>query len=144
MSTKFGAYCGKVLKVDLTTRKVEEYPFSDEERELFLGGKIMAAKIIYDNVTEKIEVSDILNGTWVFSTTYKIVFTPEAPGATKGTFEVTHTPKSGDAKSAVYRYEYKTDGLEITYVSGDEFTVKLSITAKFQLKYGAYTMKRPE
>lgn len=96
------------------------------------------------NVTEKIEVSDILNGTWVFSTTYKIVFTPEAPGATKGTFEVTHTPKSGDAKSAIYSYEYKTDGLEITYVSGDEFTVKLSITAKFQLKYGAYTMKRPE
>ena len=55
MSTKFGAYCGKVLKVDLTTRKVEEYPFSDEERELFLGGKIMAAKIIYNNVTEKID-----------------------------------------------------------------------------------------
>ncbi len=55
MSTKFGAYCGKVLKVDLTTRTIEEYPFTDEERELFLGGKIMAAKIIYDNVKEKID-----------------------------------------------------------------------------------------
>ena len=40
MSTKFGAYCGKVLKVDLTDRTVTEYPFTDEERELFLGGKI--------------------------------------------------------------------------------------------------------
>lgn len=55
MSTKFGAYCGKVLKVDLTDRTVTEYPFTDEERELFLGGKIMAAKIVYDNVTEKID-----------------------------------------------------------------------------------------
>lgn len=55
MSTKFGAYCGKVLKVDLTDGTVTEYPFTDEERELFLGGKIMAAKIVYDNITEKID-----------------------------------------------------------------------------------------
>lgn len=46
---------GKVLKVDLTTRNVTEYPWSDEERELFLGGKIMAAKIINDNIHHKID-----------------------------------------------------------------------------------------
>ena len=95
------------------------------------------------NVQEKIEYNEILNGTWVYSTTYKIVFTPEAPGATKGTFEITYT-KSGDTKVAVYAYEYKTDGLQITYVSGDEFTVKLSITKDYRLKLGAFTMKRPE
>ena len=55
MGTKYGAYCGKVAKIDLTTREVSDYPFSDKERELFLGGKIMAAKIIYDNIKEKID-----------------------------------------------------------------------------------------
>lgn len=55
MSTKYGGYCGKVVKINLSTKKVEEYPFSDEERELFIGGKIMAAKIIYDNIKEKID-----------------------------------------------------------------------------------------
>ena len=55
MKTKYGAYCGKVAKIDLTTREVTDYPFSDKERELFLGGKIMAAKIIYDNIKTKID-----------------------------------------------------------------------------------------
>ncbi|MGI6228667.1 MAG: aldehyde ferredoxin oxidoreductase family protein [Christensenellales bacterium] len=55
MSTKYGGYAGKVLKIDLSTREVSEYPFSDKERELYLGGKIMAAKIFYDYVKEKID-----------------------------------------------------------------------------------------
>ncbi len=55
MTTQLGAYTGKVLKVDLTTREVSEYPFSDAERKLFLGGKIMAAKIIYDNIKHPID-----------------------------------------------------------------------------------------
>ena len=44
MATKYGGYMGKVLDVNLTTRKVGEYPWTDEDRELYLGGKIMAAK----------------------------------------------------------------------------------------------------
>ncbi len=52
MSTKYGAYAGKILKVNLSTKEIEEYAFSDKERELFLGGKIMAAKIIYDYMQE--------------------------------------------------------------------------------------------
>lgn len=55
MATKYGGYTGKVLKIDLTQSKVEEYDFSDEDRKLFLGGKIMAAKIIYDNIKSKID-----------------------------------------------------------------------------------------
>lgn len=39
---------GKVLKIDLTVQEASEYPFSDEERELFIGGKTMAAKILGD------------------------------------------------------------------------------------------------
>ena len=55
MATKYGGYMGKVLKIDLTAREVSEYPFTDEERELFIGGKIMAAKILGDHLrgTEK-------------------------------------------------------------------------------------------
>ncbi|MFW5780297.1 MAG: aldehyde ferredoxin oxidoreductase N-terminal domain-containing protein, partial [Bacillota bacterium] len=55
MSSKYGGYTGKILKVDLGKKSFEEYPFTDKERELFLGGKIMAAKIIYDNIKAKIE-----------------------------------------------------------------------------------------
>ena len=50
MATQYGGYMGKVLKIDLTTREVSEYPFSDEERELFIGGKTMAAKILMDHL----------------------------------------------------------------------------------------------
>jgi len=51
MSTKYGAYMGKVMEIDLSTETVSEYPWSDEERRLFVGGKIMAAKILYDRLT---------------------------------------------------------------------------------------------
>lgn len=50
MTTKYGGYAGKVLLIDLTTKEISEYPWSDEDREMFLGGKIMAAKILYDNL----------------------------------------------------------------------------------------------
>lgn len=55
MATKYGGYMGKVLKINLTTKEVSEYPFSDKERELFIGGKTMAAKILGDHLkgTEK-------------------------------------------------------------------------------------------
>ena len=53
MATKYGGYMGKVLKINLTTREVSEYPFSDEERRLFIGGKTMAAKILGDHLTGK-------------------------------------------------------------------------------------------
>ncbi|HNR31375.1 MAG TPA: aldehyde ferredoxin oxidoreductase family protein [Candidatus Hydrogenedentes bacterium] len=50
MSSRYGGYAGKVLRVDLTTREVDEYPWIDADRALYLGGKIMAAKILYDNI----------------------------------------------------------------------------------------------
>ena len=55
MKRELKGYTKKIIKIDLTTKTVEEYPFSDEERELYLGGKIMAAKIIYDNIKHKID-----------------------------------------------------------------------------------------
>ena len=53
MLTKYAGYMGKVMMVDLTTETVSEYPWSDEQRELYLGGKIMAARILCDHLTGK-------------------------------------------------------------------------------------------
>ena len=47
MPSKYAGYMGKVIQVDLTTETVTEYPWSDEQRQLYLGGKIMAASPTY-------------------------------------------------------------------------------------------------
>ena len=52
MATSYGGYMGKVADINLTTGAIREYPWSDEERRLFLGGKTMAAKIIGDHLAE--------------------------------------------------------------------------------------------
>ena len=48
MATNYGGYMGKVMLIDLSTGLTQEYPWSDRERRLFLGGKTMAAKILGD------------------------------------------------------------------------------------------------
>ncbi len=53
--SRYGGYAGKVLLIDLDNKEVKDYPWSDEDRELFLGGKIMAAKILYDNIRATID-----------------------------------------------------------------------------------------
>ncbi|MBQ2776982.1 MAG: aldehyde:ferredoxin oxidoreductase, partial [Peptococcaceae bacterium] len=53
MSSKYSGYMGKVMAVDLTTETVSEYPWSDTEQELYIGGKIMAARILADHLTGK-------------------------------------------------------------------------------------------
>ena len=53
MASQYAGYMGKVMMVDLSTETVTEYPWSDEQRELYLGGKIMAAKILCDHLTGK-------------------------------------------------------------------------------------------
>lgn len=51
MGSKYAGYMGKVMLVDLTTETVQEYPWSDTQRKLYLGGKIMAARILCDHLT---------------------------------------------------------------------------------------------
>ncbi|HEY5432369.1 MAG TPA: aldehyde ferredoxin oxidoreductase family protein [Coriobacteriia bacterium] len=48
--TGLGGYMGRVLRVDLTTRTVADYPWSDDERRATLGGKAMAARILLDTL----------------------------------------------------------------------------------------------
>ncbi|MCL6477939.1 MAG: aldehyde ferredoxin oxidoreductase family protein [Peptococcaceae bacterium] len=55
MGTKYGGYMGKVLKIDLSARETGEYPWSDRDRELYLGGKIMAAKILSDSLAPGVD-----------------------------------------------------------------------------------------
>ena len=53
MATRFGGYMGRVVLVDLTRRTAEDYPWTDEDREKYIGGKIMAAKVLSDHLTGK-------------------------------------------------------------------------------------------
>ncbi len=53
--TKYGSYTGKVIKVDLTEKKWEEYPINDVDRKLFLGGKGLANRILYDFIQRPID-----------------------------------------------------------------------------------------
>ena len=39
MASKYAGYMGKVIMVDLTTQTVREYPWSDEQRELYLAAR---------------------------------------------------------------------------------------------------------
>ena len=53
MATKYGGYMGRVVLLDLTTQQAEEYPWTDADREKYIGGKIMAAKVLSDHLTGK-------------------------------------------------------------------------------------------
>ncbi|HIR86429.1 MAG TPA: aldehyde ferredoxin oxidoreductase family protein [Candidatus Limivicinus faecipullorum] len=49
--TKYSGYMGKLLMIDLSEGSEKEYPWTDRDRELYLGGKAVASKIMYDNFT---------------------------------------------------------------------------------------------
>ena len=49
MPSKYSGYMGRIAKFDLSTGELSDYPWTDKERELFIGGKIAAAKIMFDN-----------------------------------------------------------------------------------------------
>ena len=46
--SKYSGYMGRVVEYDLTNKTLKDYPISDTDRELFIGGKTMATKILYD------------------------------------------------------------------------------------------------
>ena len=51
MESKYGGYMGKIMEIDLTAETVKPYPWTDRQRELYLGGKIMAARILCDHLS---------------------------------------------------------------------------------------------
>jgi aldehyde:ferredoxin oxidoreductase len=50
MASKYKGYMGKVLEVDLSTGRTSEYPLSDKDREMFLGGRFISTKILWDEL----------------------------------------------------------------------------------------------
>jgi aldehyde:ferredoxin oxidoreductase len=46
-------YAGRILQIDLCSKSISEYPWSDAQRAETLGGKIMAAQILRDHLTGK-------------------------------------------------------------------------------------------
>ena len=51
MASNYAGYTGKIMLVDLSSETVREYPWTDRDRELYLGGRIMANKILLDHLT---------------------------------------------------------------------------------------------
>ena len=51
--TNYCGYMGRVALLDLNGRKAEDYVWTDLAREKYIGGKAMASKILYDNLTGK-------------------------------------------------------------------------------------------
>ncbi len=54
MRNMFG-YMGKILRVDLTDRKVSEQTLDEETARKFIGGRGLGAKILYDEVEPGID-----------------------------------------------------------------------------------------
>ena len=50
MASVYGGYMGRVMLYDLSCGEAREYPWTDRDRELYVGGKIMAAKILFDHL----------------------------------------------------------------------------------------------
>ena len=118
MASKYGGYMGKVLKIDLTSRQVSEYPFSDEDRELYIGGKTMAAKILGDHLTGKEKA---------FSTRYlRVVTTGPMTGSgapSSSRFNIsTLSPQTGYITSSNcgghFGYYLKKAGLDALILTG--------------------------
>ncbi len=55
MASRLKAYTGRILDVDLTSSAIGEYSLSDEDRELFLGGKFIATKILWDELAPGVD-----------------------------------------------------------------------------------------
>lgn len=51
--SKYAGYMGRIVEYDLTNKTLKDYPISDKDRELFIGGKSIATKIMYDTFTGK-------------------------------------------------------------------------------------------
>lgn len=91
MASKFGGYMGKVIQIDLTTETVQEYPWTDRQRQLYLGGKIMANRILADHLTGNETAFSEEN--WVILSTGPLTGTG-APGSIR--FDITTlSPKTG-------------------------------------------------
>nr|HDO80582.1 hypothetical protein [Candidatus Bathyarchaeota archaeon] len=50
---KYGGYIGKVLRVELTTSNIKTEPLKEEYVKKFIGGRGLAAKMLFDELSAK-------------------------------------------------------------------------------------------
>ncbi|MCX7679288.1 MAG: aldehyde ferredoxin oxidoreductase family protein [Spirochaetes bacterium] len=50
MATHYKGYMGKILDINLSSGEIGEYPLSDRDRELFIGGRFLSTKILWDEL----------------------------------------------------------------------------------------------
>lgn len=77
---KYYGYAGKILRIDLCSKRISEYPWSDFDRSRNLGGKIMAAQILRDHLTG--EETAFSEGNWIVIATGPLTGTG-APGSAR-------------------------------------------------------------
>ena len=73
-------YTGKVLKIDLCSKRIAEYPWGDQDRRENLGGKVMAAQILRTHLTGK--ETAFSEDNWIVITTGPLTGTG-APGSAR-------------------------------------------------------------
>jgi aldehyde:ferredoxin oxidoreductase len=73
MTKAVNSYAGKVLRIDLSNGSISTHEFGSEWTGLFIGGRGVASKILYDEVPPEIEPFDPNN---------RLIF---SPGALHGT-----------------------------------------------------------
>lgn len=75
-----GGYAGRAIRIDLTNKHVSEYPWSDQDRQQYVGGKAMAARILLDHLTG--EETAFSEENWIVITTGPLTGTG-APGSAR-------------------------------------------------------------
>ncbi|MCS7115756.1 MAG: aldehyde ferredoxin oxidoreductase family protein [Nitrososphaerota archaeon] len=86
-----GGYAGEILWIDLSTERVEKTPLKTELTRKFIGGRGLAAKILFDNLPPKINPLSPEN-LLIFAT--GVLTGCPAPGANR-TVIVTKSPQTG-------------------------------------------------
>ncbi|MGL4484332.1 MAG: iron-containing alcohol dehydrogenase [Anaerovoracaceae bacterium] len=59
--TQLHSYTGKIALVDLKSKKVSDYPYSDYDREKYIGAKGMASRILFDILPKKVSAFSAAN-----------------------------------------------------------------------------------
>jgi aldehyde:ferredoxin oxidoreductase len=55
MKSSYGGYMGKVLDIHLGTKKCSTYEISDRDRTLFIGGRFLSTKILWDELPRGVD-----------------------------------------------------------------------------------------
>ena len=61
MENQYGGYMGAFLDINLTNKKISTYEINPKDREMYLGGKSLATKVLMDNLPAGIDPLSVNN-----------------------------------------------------------------------------------